>query len=66
MYIGLAAIDTDRLTRSPVLANREWAWMVMTKGARWCIRQATMGINAGQRVQSSLLRTPMMTLYRAN
>jgi len=38
-----AATGTERLARSPVLTNRDWALMVVNKGGRWCIGQATTG-----------------------
>jgi len=35
-YIELAATGTDRPVRSAVLVEREWAWMSVGKGVRWC------------------------------
>jgi hypothetical protein len=35
-YTGLATAGTERPETSPFLACKEQAWMVMSKGARWC------------------------------
>jgi len=40
---------------SPGLADREWGWMAMGEGARWCTRWTATSRKCRQRVQSSLI-----------
>jgi hypothetical protein len=40
----LDCTSTERLVRSPVLADRDQTWMVLCKGLRWCTGCANTGI----------------------
>jgi len=35
-FTGLAATNTERTARSPVLIIRKWAWMAGSEAIRWC------------------------------
>jgi hypothetical protein len=35
-YIRTAAISTEIPVRNPVLTNREWAWIAVSKEVKWC------------------------------
>jgi hypothetical protein len=43
MCIRLATTDTGRPVRSPVITDREQAWMAVSKGVRCCTGQAATG-----------------------
>jgi hypothetical protein len=61
-------LDTDRLVMSPVLANMEWAWMVVSKGVSWYTRQAATGRKCfvGSSILANREMALMMALYKAN
>jgi hypothetical protein len=66
--IRLATTGTERLVRNPVLTNREQAWFVVSKGIRWCTRQAATcrkcQVKSVGLVNKEM--APMATLYRVN
>jgi hypothetical protein len=36
--------DTERLVRSPIVANKEQVWMAVSKRTRWCTRHVATSI----------------------